>query len=151
MALDAGPFMRLGTRGSPSWPGFAPETGYVDADWSDQIAKALADGAGHTFAPAAERWARIDVLSTRATSGGSEQDASLASSFCQRPRSLQRSNRLKRVVRGPYSAGIARQRSPSRNRCRMPLITRRSSTRGLPPRCDEGVALLEIGVGMHPA
>src|SRR3954454_471993 len=49
MALDAGPFMRLGTRGSPSWPGFAPETGYVNADWSDQIAEALADGAGHTF------------------------------------------------------------------------------------------------------
>src|SRR5215469_11599675 len=39
MALDAGPFMRLGTRGSPSWPGFDPETGYVDADCSDQIAE----------------------------------------------------------------------------------------------------------------
>src|SRR4051794_3686883 len=28
MALDAGPLMRLGTRGSPSWPGFAlrPDT-----------------------------------------------------------------------------------------------------------------------------
>src|SRR3979411_3196939 len=35
MALDAGPFMRLGTRGSPSWPGFHPENGYVDADCSD--------------------------------------------------------------------------------------------------------------------
>src|SRR5438874_11716124 len=35
MALDAGPFTRLGTLGSPSWPGFDPETGYVDADCSD--------------------------------------------------------------------------------------------------------------------
>lgn len=39
MALDAGPFMRLGMRGSPSWPGFDPETGYVDADCSDQLAE----------------------------------------------------------------------------------------------------------------
>jgi hypothetical protein len=39
MALDAGPFMTLGTRGSPSWPGFDPETGYVDADCYDQITK----------------------------------------------------------------------------------------------------------------
>jgi hypothetical protein len=39
MALDAGPFMRLGTRGSPSWPGLDPEAGYVDADCSDQVAK----------------------------------------------------------------------------------------------------------------
>ena len=33
----------------------------------------------------------------------------------------------------PYSAGIVRQRRPSRYLCRMPLRTRRSSTRGLPP------------------
>jgi hypothetical protein len=39
ISIDAGPFMRLGTRGSPSWPGFDPETGYVDADCSDQIAE----------------------------------------------------------------------------------------------------------------
>ena len=43
MALDAGPFMRLGTRGSPSWPGFDPENGYVDADCSDSSRKLLAD------------------------------------------------------------------------------------------------------------
>src|SRR5829696_5609683 len=40
MALDAGPFIRTGTRGSPSWPGSNPETGYVDADCSDQSAEA---------------------------------------------------------------------------------------------------------------
>src|SRR5215204_6534772 len=39
MALDAGPFIRTGTRGSPSWPG-SKETGYVDADCSDQSAEA---------------------------------------------------------------------------------------------------------------
>ena len=49
MALDAGPFMRLGTRGSPSWPGFDPETGYVDADSQIRSLKPLADGAGHTL------------------------------------------------------------------------------------------------------
>src|SRR5260221_2252993 len=37
---DAVSFMRTGTRGSPSWPGLCPETGYVDADCSDQIAQA---------------------------------------------------------------------------------------------------------------
>ena len=31
-ALDAVSFMRTGTRGSPSWPGFCPQAGYVDAD-----------------------------------------------------------------------------------------------------------------------
>jgi hypothetical protein len=31
--------MRLGTRGSPSWPGFGPETGYLDADCSDHSAE----------------------------------------------------------------------------------------------------------------
>src|SRR4051812_47841722 len=40
MALDAGPFIRTGTRGSPSWPGSNPETGYVDADCSDRSAEA---------------------------------------------------------------------------------------------------------------
>src|SRR5215207_8411195 len=35
-----GPFIRTGTRGSPSWPGSNPETGYVDADCSDQSAEA---------------------------------------------------------------------------------------------------------------
>src|SRR5215208_8352471 len=40
MARDAGPFIRTGTRGSPSWPGSNPETGYVDADCSDQSAEA---------------------------------------------------------------------------------------------------------------
>ena len=57
---DAVSFMRTGTRGSPSWPGLCPETGYVDADCSDQIAQALADGAGHTFlnaASASASWA----------------------------------------------------------------------------------------------
>src|SRR4051812_34167312 len=40
MALDAGPFIRTGTRGSPSCPGSNPETGYVDADCSDRSAEA---------------------------------------------------------------------------------------------------------------
>ena len=46
MALDAGPFIRTGTRGSPSWPGSNPETGYVDADCSDQSAEAAFRPAG---------------------------------------------------------------------------------------------------------
>jgi hypothetical protein len=39
MALDAVSFMRTGARGSPSWSGHSPETGYVDADCSDGIAE----------------------------------------------------------------------------------------------------------------
>jgi hypothetical protein len=60
MALDAVSLMRARVRGTPSWPGHDPETGYVGADRSDHSQKLLADGAGHTFlkgstAPAA--WA----------------------------------------------------------------------------------------------
>jgi hypothetical protein len=63
------------------------------------------------------------------TSGGSEQATSAAKIPCQSPRWLQRFQRLKTVVYGPYSGGKARQRQPSRKRWTMPLITRRSSTR----------------------
>src|SRR3954465_15932886 len=49
MALDAGSFMRARVRGTPSWPGHDPETGYVGADRSAHSQKLLADGAGHTF------------------------------------------------------------------------------------------------------
>ncbi len=59
------------------------------------------------FAPAAERWARPAVLSTLAKSGGSSDATSAASNFCQMPFSLQQSQRLNSVVRGPYSAGLA--------------------------------------------
>src|SRR4051794_14509196 len=49
MALDAVSFMRARVRGTPSWPGHDPETGYVGADRLDHSQKLLADGAGHTF------------------------------------------------------------------------------------------------------
>src|SRR3954467_13979828 len=49
MALDAVSLMRARVRGTPSWPGHDPETGYVGADRSDHSQKLLADGAGHTF------------------------------------------------------------------------------------------------------
>src|SRR6266851_5226374 len=39
MSLDAAKLMRTRTRGSPSWPGPGPQTGYVDADCSDRIAE----------------------------------------------------------------------------------------------------------------
>src|SRR5215211_2264158 len=50
MALDADPFMRLGTRGSPSWPGLSlrPDT-LMQTDPTRSL-EALADGAGHTLA-----------------------------------------------------------------------------------------------------
>src|SRR3954453_6916917 len=53
MALDAVSLMRARVRGTPSWPGHDPETGYVGADRSDHSQKLLADGAGHTFLKAA--------------------------------------------------------------------------------------------------
>src|SRR5215212_7501099 len=49
MALDAVSLMRARVRGTPSWPGHDPETGYVGADRSDHSQKLLADGAGHTL------------------------------------------------------------------------------------------------------
>src|ERR1700677_3448178 len=51
MALDAGPFMRTRTRGSPSWPTVRterPDT-FVQTVQAEQL-KPLADGACHTFA-----------------------------------------------------------------------------------------------------
>ena len=57
MALDAAPFIRTGTRGSPSWPGSNPETGYVDPDCSE-AQKPLADGAGHTLRAPFAVWLR---------------------------------------------------------------------------------------------
>src|ERR1700712_5202946 len=51
MALDADPFMRTGTRGSPSWPTALPE-GRIRLCRLLRPAdpEPLADGAGHTFA-----------------------------------------------------------------------------------------------------
>src|SRR5215203_2280545 len=40
MALDAVSFMRTRVRGTPSWPGHNPETGYVGADQSGHLAQA---------------------------------------------------------------------------------------------------------------
>jgi len=40
MALDAGPFMRTRTRGSPSWPTARRKAGYVCADCSGRTAEA---------------------------------------------------------------------------------------------------------------
>lgn len=81
------------------------------------------------FAPAAERCAFTAELSIIVTRGGSAQATRAAKICCQSPRWLQRFQRLKTVVYGPYSGGRARQRQPSRKRWTMPLITRRSFTR----------------------
>lgn len=81
------------------------------------------------FAPAAERCAFTAELSISVTCGGSAQATRAAKMRCQMPRWLQRFQRLNTVVYGPYSGGRARHRQPSRKRCTMPLITRRSSTR----------------------
>ena len=56
MALDADPFMRTRTRGSPSWPTASPE-GRIRLCRLLRPAdhKPLADGAGHTFSPAGWR------------------------------------------------------------------------------------------------
>ena len=43
--------MRHGTRGSPSWPGFDPETDTLMQTAQIRSRKLLADGAGHTFRP----------------------------------------------------------------------------------------------------
>ena len=56
MALDADPFMRTRTRGSPSWPTASPE-GRIRLCRLLRPAdhKPLADGAGHTFWPGQTR------------------------------------------------------------------------------------------------
>src|SRR3954469_1249465 len=60
MALDADPFMRLGTRGSPSWPGLSlrPDT-LMQTDPTRSL-EALADGAGHTLSTAGHPGLALD-------------------------------------------------------------------------------------------
>jgi hypothetical protein len=69
---------------------------------------------------------------------------SASSSFSQKPRRDQRLNRLQTVVDGPYSPGQSHQRHPTLSTCKMPEITRRSSTRLAPGwflgRCGSIVA-----------
>src|SRR5271157_1665431 len=100
-------------------------------DFGGASAARTADGlaAFPPFAPLAARCARTAVLSIIVTPGGSAQPDSAAKISCHRPRLLQRLYRLNTVVYGPYSAGNARQRQPSRRRCTMPLMIRRSSCR----------------------
>ena len=89
------------------------------------------------FAPLVARCARTAVLSIIATTGGSAQPASAAKISCHSRRWLHRLYRLNTVVYGPYSAGKARQRQPSRRRRKMPLMIRRSS-RHTGPVCTIG-------------
>src|SRR3954452_19853139 len=70
MALDAVSLMRARVRGTPSWPGHDPETGYVGADRSDHSQKLLADGAGHTFRRARDLAAWLGLVPRQATTGG---------------------------------------------------------------------------------
>ncbi len=102
-----------------------------DMDLGGASAARAADGLAPfpPFAPLAARCARTAVLSIIITLGGSAQLASAVKIPCHRPRLLHRLYRLNTVVYGPYSAGKARQRQPSRRRCRMPLMIRRSSCR----------------------
>src|SRR5580658_6528820 len=100
-------------------------------DFRGASAARAADGlaALPPFAPLAARCARTAVLSIIVTPGGSTQPDSAAKISCHSPRLLHRLYRLNTVVYGPYSAGKARQRQPSRRRCTMPLMIRRSSCR----------------------
>ena len=72
------------------------------------------------FAPEAEGLALTPALSAIFGTGRSPQAARAANSSCHRARWFHRLNRVNTVVRGPYTSGSARQRSPSRNRCRIP-------------------------------
>ena len=69
-------------RGTPSWPGHDPETGYVGADRSDHSQKLLADGAGHTFlntiAGALGDYHRTAPIETFAASTGERHPTDLA-------------------------------------------------------------------------
>lgn len=64
MALEAGPFMRIGTRGSPSWQRPSRRhAGYVCADCSNHHPIVACNRGGQYVAPAAETWARTMVES----------------------------------------------------------------------------------------
>ena len=66
MALDAGPFMRTRTRGSPSWPTtLRRKAGYVFADCSEHQTQTACRRGGPYVAPVASAWTLAMVLSIR--------------------------------------------------------------------------------------
>src|SRR3954465_5792729 len=86
MALDAVSLMRARVRGTPSWPGHDPETGYVGADRSDHSQKLLADGAGHTFSisqTASELMARSGISSSAMESDSTSETSPARSCSAQ--------------------------------------------------------------------
>ena len=82
------------TRGLQRMLTLRRKAGYVYADCSDRMELPLADGAGHTFPPLAQRWILTWLLSSEAVFGGSDGPATHSKIFCQTPFSLQREKRL---------------------------------------------------------
>jgi hypothetical protein len=72
------------------------------------------------------------VLSIAALFVTAPASTSASNSLSQKPRCDQRLKRLYNVVDGPYSSGQSHHRQPTFSTCRMPEITRRSSTRRAP-------------------
>ncbi|MFZ3361777.1 MAG: hypothetical protein WA177_23775, partial [Xanthobacteraceae bacterium] len=74
------------------------------------ITKPLADGAGHTFAPAAETWARTTVRSNICAGCAVSLNAAGASKKTSKvPDWLKRQNRFQTLFQWPNFSGRARQ------------------------------------------
>src|SRR5215208_8174975 len=84
--------------------------------------------------PPADRCALMWVASMANSSGMAPAWATCSNTERQTPCRTHLLYRLYRVVCGPYAGGASRQRQPDFKTCRMPLITRRSSTRRAPGR-----------------
>src|SRR5829696_8634076 len=110
MALDAGPFIRTGTRGSPSWPGSNPETGYVDADCSDQSAEAACRRGG-PYVDVALLGIRVALL-RGGDDGGVDDLASHRQEACPNQGCLVSPEQ--HLDRGPAPQGGTRQRLAER-------------------------------------
>jgi hypothetical protein len=78
------------------------------------------------------RCAFASVASSVTSAGGRPAVASARNRRCRTPSATQRATRLHSVFGGLHSRGAYRQGRPDCSTCTIPLITCRSSTRGLP-------------------
>ena len=143
MARDAEPFMRPGTRGPLSWPSSRMRPDTLMHAGQTRLTRPPAGTVGHMFALATERWG-LHVRAVKAEhgrhgAGGCDSLEHALPAATSEPSMVAVADRGER----PQAADISRQPQPVLGTCRMPLMTWRSSTRGLPDRpCACGASMV---------
>ena len=133
MALDAGPFVRTRTRGSPSWPTARRKAGYVCADRSDWTRETTCRRGGPYVLAGTEALSSAARLQSRASPSASCSSRARCSR-AHTPASCQSRRRRQHVMpEQPSWRGSNSHAVPERSTNRMPASALRSSHRGRPP------------------